>query len=161
MGLFGLWYFAAGLCCLFICAFCFLGCGWASLLFPLATACSFCPQNSPSRTAQSQYPPCKWHVDFFLRSQIFLLWLLQQNIHFIATANIFIVLQKLAGGAPPWTRKSHVQYWAGWAPESRPHGALTHSVYNTVGKTWTWKGKLWGFNQFLFLRCLNVCWSGA
>lgn len=133
--------------------------------FPLATACGFCPQNSPSRTAQSQYPPCKWHVDFFLRSQILLLWLLQQNIHFYCYCKHFRRASKVSirctmlnqevtcavlGGAV----SGNETLWS-WSP------ALTRSVHNTVGKTWTWKDKLWGFNQFLFLRCLNVCWSGA
>lgn len=91
--------------------------------FPLATAYGFCPQNSPSWTAQSQYPPCRWHVDYFLRSQILLLWLLQQNIHFYCYCKHFRRASKVSIRRPRWTRKSHVQYWAGWSLETRPCGA--------------------------------------
>lgn len=149
-GLSALGYLSAGHCRLCICALCFPGCGWASLLFSLATACGFCPQNSPSQTAQSQ---------------ILLLWLLQQNIHFYCYCKHFSQGTKVSirsttlnqevtcavlGGAV----SGNQTLWS-WIP------ALTRSVHNTVGKTWTWKDKLWGFNQLLCLRCLNVCWSGA
>lgn len=124
-----------------------------------------CPPKSPSRTAQSEYPVCKWHADFFLRSQIFLLWLLQQNIHFYCYYKHFhraskvsrrsIMLNQEVTRAVLGRVVSGNQTLWSWSP------ALAHPVHNTVGKTWTGKDKLWGFNQFLDLRCLNACSSGA
>lgn len=104
MGLSGLWYFAAGHCCLFICVSCFLGWGWASLLFPLASV----PEIAPAKQRSQNILHVNDMLISFLDHKTFCFDYYNKIYTFIATTNIFIGLQKLAWGASCWTRKSYM-----------------------------------------------------